>query len=442
MSDLQRFLDGRSVQARPVAVWEHAGKWAKRRPVHAALAMVLAVAVVAVLGGLEWGRSRERHLNDELRIERDRSRQSASEALEKSVLADRLRVPKQLQLANSSADEMDYESAMGFLDTLRPREDMPDSRSFAWHYLHRLVRPHVRTLPALPERVRTVAHAPDGRTIALADNANNTFLMDLNTGTLRELPASHRFSFCRRLVFSPDGRTLASLSPGAPGVNWPYSEIKVWDTSSGAELGGMTENFGICYQLLFSPDGGRLITVEAIDRGSPAPVRSWSISDDQKRVMLSEVLRGKELKSRLSSARRIADSPGGSFQLSDVLAVTPDDDSTTAVSLDTGEIWLYTTNTGYYRAGGVFAGPPDTGFRRMGQNGPALERRQRRPAHETSGSHRSCFRGRIFARRENVGFRRRRPSAPALGRGGRVRAPSTPDRSYWTGILTRLLARW
>ena len=273
------------------------------------------------------------------------------------MLADRLRAPKQLEFANSSAHEKDYDSALGFLDTLRPRENMPDSRGFAWYYLHRLVSPRVRTLPALPQRVRAVAHAHDGRTIALADEANYTFLMDSNTGTLRELPASHRLSFCKRLVFSPDDCTLASLSHGPHGIDWPYSEVKVWDTRSGAELGGMTDNFGYCYQLLFSPDGERLITVEAVSGGSPAPVRSWSLSDDRKRIALSESLRAQELKSRLSPARRIADSAPGPIQLSDVLAVTPEDDSTTAVSLETGEIWLYTTKAGYCKAVCRLQGP-------------------------------------------------------------------------------------
>ena len=65
MADLHRFLDGRSVQARPAPVWEHAGKWAKRRPVHAALAILLAVVgfTFAVVGGLECeaGIARSKH---------------------------------------------------------------------------------------------------------------------------------------------------------------------------------------------------------------------------------------------------------------------------------------------------------------------------------------------------------------------------------------------
>src|SRR5262249_23756539 len=47
--DLQRFLDGKPIKARPVPSWERAVKWARRQPVLAAL---IAVSVLAVLGGL------------------------------------------------------------------------------------------------------------------------------------------------------------------------------------------------------------------------------------------------------------------------------------------------------------------------------------------------------------------------------------------------------
>jgi tetratricopeptide (TPR) repeat protein len=52
--DLQRFLDGRPVLARPILPPERLAKWARRRPVPATLAAVAVFAVVAGLGGIAY----------------------------------------------------------------------------------------------------------------------------------------------------------------------------------------------------------------------------------------------------------------------------------------------------------------------------------------------------------------------------------------------------
>ena len=49
--DLDRYLEGRPIQARPVPVWERAWKWARRRPALATLLVVSTLAIAAVLLG-------------------------------------------------------------------------------------------------------------------------------------------------------------------------------------------------------------------------------------------------------------------------------------------------------------------------------------------------------------------------------------------------------
>src|SRR5262249_19050241 len=50
--DLERFLAGEPIQARPVSLTERAIKWARRRPAVAALLAVLAVVVAGAVAGL------------------------------------------------------------------------------------------------------------------------------------------------------------------------------------------------------------------------------------------------------------------------------------------------------------------------------------------------------------------------------------------------------
>ncbi len=63
--DLERFLAGKAVHARPVRVWQRAGKWARRRPVHAALLGVSVMAVSIILGVALWsGTWMRKHLQN------------------------------------------------------------------------------------------------------------------------------------------------------------------------------------------------------------------------------------------------------------------------------------------------------------------------------------------------------------------------------------------
>ena len=352
--DLRRFLDGKPVKARPLAAWERAGKWARRRPIHAALALVLGASVLAALVGLEWARVREKRHFDELRVADERSRRSELDAQNQRALSYRDRLlayqhlaANHLKLAGSLVDSEEYEPARSILETLRPPEGLPDLRGFTWHHLDRIIRPPVTTLATLSRRTRAVAYARDGRTIALADDASNTFLIDCETGTLRELNGRHKCPLCVRLLFSSDGRTLASLSHQ---IGRFGSEVKLWDVSSGAELEGMSEYFGFCYDFLFSSDGGTLATIDAVGGSPQPPVRSWILSKDRRRLTLGETIRAAELRARLAPASQVADSTGGPFRLSDSLAVTAEDDSTLAVRAETGEVRLYTTKGGYCKA--------------------------------------------------------------------------------------------
>ena len=178
-----------------------------------------------------------------------------------------------MELADSFADlkRTIPDSALRVLDTLRPRENMPDSRGFAWYVLDRFCRPEVKSLATLPNAIKVGAYRRDGRMIALADEANNTYVVDPATGKSRKLPGESKLTLCWSLWYSrqrPDGRTLASHSSGRTEKEGRGTEVRLWNLESGAPLEGMPASLARTYQILFSPDGGTLVTVEAVEKAT------------------------------------------------------------------------------------------------------------------------------------------------------------------------------
>jgi tetratricopeptide (TPR) repeat protein/tRNA A-37 threonylcarbamoyl transferase component Bud32 len=99
--DLCRFLAGEPIQARPIRAWERGVKWARRRPLAAALVAVSALAcasfvVQLIISNVLIGRERDRAEANYLQAERERQKaadnlKKARENLDKSLLvADQL----------------------------------------------------------------------------------------------------------------------------------------------------------------------------------------------------------------------------------------------------------------------------------------------------------------------------------------------------------------
>ena len=259
-NDLERFLDGRPILARPTPLWERAAKWAARRPAAAALIAVGAVAVVgAVLGVLGYAAEVRRH-SDEVRgynvrlqaevqradSERDRAEAREQETRRHWYVAD-------LNLARQIWQQAHIARTRELLRRHIPRSGQEDLRGFEWHYLWRLCH-SARLSLDFDVPVTCVAIAPDGS--LLAAGTHNGIVRRCDPSTGKELPplklSTHAIS---SLSFAPDGQTLAvgSLNRTAFLVN-PHT---------GEQHATLTGHRAGVLAVAFAPDGQTLASVGA-----------------------------------------------------------------------------------------------------------------------------------------------------------------------------------
>ncbi|MFD0415331.1 hypothetical protein [Streptomyces sp. NPDC127108] len=116
------------------------------------------------------------------------------------------------------------------------------------------------------DRVNKAAFSPDGRTLATASDDGTAVLWDLRRGT-RRATLDGRTGPVTSVAFSPDGRTVATAT--GTDVHPPRAKdytLTLWRTAAPAEpLARLTGHSDRVLDVVFSPDGRTLATAGADD---------------------------------------------------------------------------------------------------------------------------------------------------------------------------------
>ena len=342
--DLQRFLDGEPIVARPVTRFERAVKW-RRKPAIAALWGLVALVTAIGLGGVLWqwreavlargvavqesGRANaQANLAETRRREADTRRQEAEKARSEADArrreaelaraeearqkerATRALAEAETQLYYNSITLADREwqaSRIGRVESVLAR--CPERlRNWEWSFLRRLCHADLLTFRDHASPVNAVAFSSDGSRIASADDQSNVLVWEAGTGKiLHRLSArpSRLFTLAEvtAVAFRPDGKQLAASvgglrKSGTRFVSTAPEYVTVWNLETGAEAFHLKGHTGSITGVAYSRDGKQLASV-CSNRLKPVQLKVWDTTT------------GKDLLVIPGAGRCVAFSPDG-----------------------------------------------------------------------------------------------------------------------------------
>jgi WD40 repeat protein/tRNA A-37 threonylcarbamoyl transferase component Bud32 len=258
--DLERWLAGEPIQARPANSWERTIKWARRQPAVASLLLVSGLALVALIISLAVSYvvvSHEQQQTADALVARTRALAEREQALQREQETSYFQT---IALAAPEVLANNVQRADRLLDSC-----LPEYRNWEWHYLKRLCHAELLTLHPRTEPA-CVTFSPDGQRVAAAGGVlgrpGEINLWDSATGQVLLTITGHA-DVITDLAFSPDGQCLATSSGD--------QTVKVWDTQSGREIRTLRGHEGSVWSVAYSPDGRRIASASA-DR----TVKVWS----------------------------------------------------------------------------------------------------------------------------------------------------------------------
>jgi WD40 repeat protein len=242
--DLRRFLDGHSIQARPISAVERAVKWVRRKPAIAALLAAVVLVAAAGFAGVVW---QLRKTEGTLKV--------ANANLYQSQIA---RAQHELRANNVRGAE------------LLLAETDPKARGWEYQYLKHQCQTNLFVLHGNGNPVQAVAYSPDGQLLAsgggwYSGEDGALTVWDAQTG---ERLWTQNFLTVYTVAFHPDGQRLASACADG--------KVRLHDARTGQQLLELKGHEGKVHGVAFSPDGRQLAS-----GGRDLTVRLWNVETGQ-----------------------------------------------------------------------------------------------------------------------------------------------------------------
>jgi WD40 repeat protein/tRNA A-37 threonylcarbamoyl transferase component Bud32 len=279
--DLERWLRGEPIQARPISRCRRALKWVRRQPVLAAVLLLLFLVFWTGFAGVIWqwrnalestraeqGTAYARAIGQSYAEWRAGNAGSAERVL--SECPEKLRgwewrylqrLFRIRQVATLDGHDKDVLAVAFSPDGSRMVAAGADGVVKVWD---RQSLQEVLTLRDHTAAVTAVAFSADGRRLAGGSADGSLCIWNIVDGTVEATWRCHTGEITG-LAFDPTGRRLASTGRG----DSAWGELKVWDTTSGEVCAAQTWR-DLLASVTFSPDGRCLVTA-----GHDGKVIAW-----------------------------------------------------------------------------------------------------------------------------------------------------------------------